>query len=171
MSLPPLPFRYEGGAFWPHGRYAAAEVARRHGEGEVVRLVEHEERSRSAHNHFFVCVERVFENLSDEQRLAWPTEDALRKYVLCKVGYCDVATHVAPSKAEAKSFTAFLRSIGAGDIVVHDGAVVTVLTARSMKYRAMDKATFREVADKALPVLASIIGVDPATLLQQREAA
>lgn len=163
MSAPPIPCVFQEGAFRPIGRHL--QTAHQHyGEGEIVNVVAHQERSRASHNQFFALVGDVFENLSDEQRLVWPTEDALRKHVLCKVGCCDVATHVAPSGAEAVKLTQFLRSIRAGDLIVHNGSVVTVLTAWSMSYRSMDKATFQEAKDRALPILADMIGVAPEAL-------
>jgi hypothetical protein len=166
----PISFVYQDGAFRPAGRYAAEQVAARYGDGQVVKLVEYEPRSRAHHNWFFVAVTHVFENLTDEQRLLWPTEEALRKYALCKAGCCDVATHVCSSKAEAERLAGFLRSHRMADLVVHDGSLVTALSAWSMKYREMSKTRFRECVEKTLPILADIIGVEVEALEQARAA-
>lgn len=163
MTAPPIPCVWTGAVFAPLDRFH--NVARAHyGDGQVVRLVEHHERSEASHRHFFAEVRTTFDNLSDEQRLLWPTEDALRKYALCKAGCCDVATHVESSREAANRLAAFLRANKLGDLVVHDGAVVTVLTAWSMRYSAMDKAAFQDAKEKVLAVLSGIIGVTAAQL-------
>jgi hypothetical protein len=133
-------------------------------------MEEHSERSGAAHRYFFKAVGSAFQNLSDEQRLLWPTEDSLRRYALCKAGCCDVATHVEPTEAAASRMALFLRSHGIGDFVTNDGTTVTVLTAWSMAYRAMNREKFREVADKTLPVLAEIIGVSASDLIDAEAA-
>lgn len=166
MTAPPIPVRWDGEAFVPMPGYA--RLADRHFViGQRYVLVEHEDRSRASHNHFFAVVASTFENLSDDQRERWPTEDTLRKYALCKAGCCDVATRVCATKAEADRLADFLTGQGYGDLVVASGCVVTVLTAWSMKQRAMNKARFQECKDKALVVLADLIGVEPSDLERQ----
>lgn len=166
---PPMPMTYLGAGTWQVLPRFVAACDEHYGAGEIVRWAPVFERSRASHNHLFAEVGTVFDNLSDEQRLLWPTEDALRKHALCKAGICDVATHIAPSRAEAAKLAAFLRAQRFGDLITHSGQVVTVLTARSMRYDAMDRAAFQEAKDKVLAYLADLIGVDTATL--QRAAA
>lgn len=161
---PPLPFRFDGEAFWPiYPRF----VDKHYTVGEVYELVPHEHRSTESHAHYFASVADAWGNLPESYRGRWLSPDELRAHALIHTGYNNPPQHfVCATHAEAQRLCKHLAQVEP-DIyaeVVVDGTTVTRLTARSQSYRAMKKREFQDSKTKVLDYLSAMIGVERQTL-------
>ena len=130
--------------------------------GQKYQMVEHQERSKRSHDHFFASVADAWANLpEDEDR--FPTAEHLRKWALIKAGYADERTIVCGSKAEAQRVAAFVKPIDSYAVVLVNGPVVKFYTAQSQSMRAMGKQTFQQSKDAVLKVLDELLAVEPGT--------
>lgn len=159
-AAPPIPCVWTGEHFAPLGAHRRV-AARHYGEGEIVSLVGHEERSEASHRHYFACVREAWQNLNDDQLQEFPTAEHLRKKLLIKAGYRDETSLPCSSKAEALRVAAFLRPVDDFAIVVTTGSVVTRFTAKSQSQRAMGKSDFQASKDAVLDLAAQLIGATP----------
>ena len=165
MSEAPLPCVWDGASLRPLPAFAGRAAAR-FGIGEVVALAPAEMRSSPSHRHYFACVREAWINLPEGQAERFPTEEHLRKYALIKAGYGDERSIVCASSAEACRIAAFIRPIDDYSIVIVAGDVVTHITAKSQSAQAMGKAEFQASKEAVLAILAGMIGVDPARLVE-----
>jgi len=163
VSAPPIPCVFQEGAFQPLPNYRKVANAS-YGEGEVVSLVAHEDRSLASHGHYFASVSEAWKNLPEEQTERFPTADHLRKWALIKTGYRDERTFVCSSKAEATRVAAFVKPLDPYAVIIPRGAVVTAYTAKSQSMRAMGKKEFQESKEAVLGVLAEILHIEPSAL-------
>jgi len=139
--------------------------------GQVYTLVEQAERSSASHRHYFALINEAFNSLPEHIADRWSTPDHLRKWCLIRAGYRDERSIVCASKAEALRVKSFIRPIDDFAVVVASEAVVTVYTAKSQSVKAMGRAEFQASKDAVLTALADLIGVEPATLSRQEQAA
>lgn len=121
--------------------------------------------------YFFAALRDAWANLPDSMRERFPNAEVLRKTALISVGYCDVMTVVAGSKAAAPQIANAFKARDQYCIAIPRGDVVTIYTARSMARRVLLKKDFREVADKVFHWIAQTTGVDPAQSHEGRAAA
>lgn len=168
MTRAPQPFRWNGEAMIPL-RPKLADQA--YVIGETYTLAAHEDRSPKSHRHFFVTVNEAWKTLPEDMAYTFPTPDHLRKYALIQAGYRDERTIVVSSRAEALRLAAFVKPMDEYAFVSTAGSTVVVLTAKSQSERAMGRAEFQASKDAVLAILAEMLGVDPATLAKQTEAA
>lgn len=169
------PFRYDGLsmiALHPE------RVERDFEAGRVYLLGVYDERSPESHRHYFACIRVAFENLREADAARFPTPNYLRKWALCKAGYCEVREHVAQSAQEAKSifemfvtrWHALMSNIWEGGdeegafVVQRAGRVIRVHIPHSQSMQAMGKERFEKSKRDVLDVLATLIGVDPTQL-------
>jgi len=139
--------------------------------GQVYTLVEQAERSSASHRHYFALINEAFNSLPEHIADRWSTPDHLRKWCLIRAGYRDERSIVCASKAEALRVKSFIRPIDDFAVVVASEAVVTVYTAKSQSVKAMGRAEFQASKDAVITALADLIGVEPATLSRQEQAA
>lgn len=166
-SIPPLTFSWDGESLRP----LRPRVCDKHFVvGNEYCLVEHHDRSPASHRFYFATVNNAWMNLPENMAERFPTSDHLRKFALCKAGYCDERTFVASSKAEAVRLAAFVKPIDDYAIVTVNGNTVTQYTAKSQAGRAMNKADFQKSKDAVLDILAEMIGTDPTTLARSEAA-
>jgi hypothetical protein len=172
MSGAPLPFVWDGEAMRPLPAFAAAAAAR-FGVGEVVPLAVAEQRSSPSHRHYFACVREAWVNLPEGLAQRFASDQHLRKYALIKAGWRDERSIVCASKVEARRIATFIQPIDDYSIIMVSDSVITQFTAKSQSVEAMGKSQFQASKDAVLGILAEMIGVDPATLVQagQRSAA
>lgn len=168
MTIAPQPFRWSGEAMIPLRPRAADRL---YVIGEEYDLAPHEMRSGRSHKHFFVTVNEAWKTLPEDMAYTFPTPDHLRKYALIRAGYRDERTIVASSRAEALRIAAFVKPMDEYALVSTAGSTVVVLTAKSQSERAMGRADFQASKDAVLVILAEMLGVEPATLAKQTEAA
>lgn len=172
MSLRPLPYVYEGnGVFRAMGRHALAVVQEQCGQGQVVRLMEQEERSEVSHNHMFAWLAEAWRNLPPHLIDAYPSVEHLRKAALIATGFCTTTDYVCGTNAEAQRWAANLRrEVSDYDVVEVRAGVVRVHRARSQKRGAMDKAEFQAAKEAVLGWVANLLGVEPDQLQNARAA-
>ncbi len=166
MSAPPIPCVYAGGVFTPLKRFHNIASAS-YGEGEIIPLVPHQERSRKSHDHYFVCVGQAFDTLPEDLAERFATEDHLRRYALIKTGFRNEAQIVCTSQAEAVRAAVVAKGLDPYCIAVPRDGVLTIYTANSQSLKAMGKERFQASKDAVLAFLAGLIGVSPETLTKQ----
>lgn len=154
------PFRavWTGEAWVPEDRFVKA-IRAEFGEGEVVPLVRHEDRSGASHNHYFATLNDLWESLPEEEAERFPTGEHLRKYALIRTGWRDERSIVCASRAEALRLAAFVRPMDLYAVVAVSEAVVRVWTAKSQSLKAMGKADFQRSKDDVLGFVSQMIGV------------
>ena len=156
----PIQLRYEGdGTFKATGDYWVSKADAEFVAGDTYRLVEHQERSTAAHNHYFAAIAAAWGTLPDHLLAEYPSADHLRKKMLVKCGYADERSIVCASKAEAQRVMAFVKPMDSYAVVVTRDNVVRVYTAQSQSYRAMGRQVFQESKTKVLDAIAGLLGV------------
>jgi len=165
-----LPFEWDGEALIPRKGFARRADAM-FVIGQTYVMSEEQERSNASHRHYFVSVSEAWNSLPDHLAERFPTSEHLRKYCLVKAGFADHRQIVCASKAEAQRVAAFIKPMDEYSVVTVNDAVVTVFTPQSQSVRAMGAKTFQDSKQKVLDIIADMIGVTPATLAAQEEAA
>ena len=165
----PIAYRWTGEVMLPLPRFTQA-CASQFVAGQVYRLKPDLERSPESHGHYFVCVHAAFDNLPEAFSDRFASVDHLRKWCLIKAGYRDDRTFVAPSPADARRLAAFVAPLDEFAVVIVEGNLVSVLTAKSQKLRrsgddGMGKDEFEASKEAVLRECSRIIGVDVVTLL------
>jgi len=169
MSPPPIPMIFSNDVFRPLPNFL--RIAREHyGEGEIVSMLPHEERSRASHSHYFACVTEAWKNLPEHLTERYPSAEALRKHALIQTGHHDAEHFVCKFKTEAVRLAAALNSKADYSLVIIDGKIVTRLTAKSQNLQSMGKEAFAKSKDDVLSYLADLVGVTQAELSQARAA-
>ena len=163
---PPIPCVFADGAFRPLANFARV-AAHHYGDGEVVALVQHQERSDKTHRHYFAMVKEVWENLPEDVAERFPTSEHLRKWALVKAGFYDEQTVSCGTRAEALRWTQIAAKLAEYAVVIPRGTIVSIYTAKSQSFRAMDKVAFAESKEKVLQVLSDLISVTPAQLQER----
>lgn len=157
----PLLYRYEGeGEFRAASEYWARRADLAFVIGETYKLVPHEDRSQSSHNHYFAAIADAWGNLPDALLDEYPTPEHLRKKLLIRAGYADERSVVCSSKAEAQRIAAFMKPMDDYAVITVREAVVRVYTAKSQSVKAMGAKEFQESKSKVLDALDALLGVD-----------
>lgn len=150
-------------AMKPFGLNMGARAKERYGDGEIVRLVEVEERSRASHAHYFATLNDLFDSLPEkirgEERWAESVEH-LRSYALIKTGHHHLAEFPCGTKVAAERLAASLTVMNEYAIIIIDGSVVKMFTAKSQSYKAMPgKGEFRRSKTDVLGFAADLVGL------------
>lgn len=160
---PPILCAWQGDGFTPIP--AHARIADKHYVvGERYALVPHEDRSQASHRAYFAAVHDAWSNLPEDAAERFPTSEHLRKFALIKAGFRDERSVACSSKAEALRLAPFVRGMDDFAVVTVSGSLVTVYTAKSQSYRAMEREEFQRSKDEVLRVLAEMVGVTPRAL-------
>lgn len=109
---------------------------------------------------FFAQIRDIHSNLNDDMRRRWTSSETLRKHALIAVGWCDVMTVVAGSKAAAPGVAAALLSKDQYCLIDIRGDVLTMYTARSMSRRVLLKPQFLEVSEKVFAWIEEQTGIN-----------
>lgn len=150
---------WDGECFKPVSAFWSRRADRQFVVGQKYQIEARQERNDAAHRAYFAAVREAFMNLPAEYADRFPNDEALRKFALIKAGYANERSIVCASTDEAKRMAAFIEPIDTLSIVVPLGDIVTVYTAKSQSYRAMDRKTFNESKERVLSVIAQMIGV------------
>lgn len=170
-DAPPILFQWNGEALEPATGYWRKAADHYLTIGQRYRMVEEHERSNATHNHEFAWLQEAWNSLPDELFAQYPNSEILRKHGLIAKGYCTMVQHVCASAAEAQRLAAILKPYAAYALVVPRGTVVTVYTAVSQSKRAMGAKQFQQSKQALMEFVGDLLGVDPATIGQQSEAA
>jgi hypothetical protein len=166
MNLP-LAYRWDGKAMVPVP-YFADEAKRSFIIGDMYRLAEVNERSSNTHNHYFASLTEAWRNLPEEIAPDFPSVEHLRKWALIRTGYCDIQKIAVASEHDAKSLATFARTKDEFAVVTIAENIVTIATAKSQSYRAMDK---QEFASSKTDVLECVAGMARTTTEKLAESA
>ena len=161
---------WRDGALIPEPRFARW-CDDQFGEGEVVQLDRHEDRSTNSHNHYFAALKTCWENLPDiEVQERFPTVEAMRKWALIKAGFYRMSEAVFDTPADAARAGAIAQMDDEYSVVLVKGEVMRRFTAMSMKVRnKKDRDNFRTMADAVLALLADKIGVTVDDLIKSSQ--
>jgi hypothetical protein len=157
MRPGPVRFIWRDGVLVPDGPRAVNYCDQNFGEGEVVMMERHEERSLASHSHYFACIQEGWENLPEKDE-RFPTPEALRKWALIKSGYCIENSFACDTPEQAALLAAFMGNSEGTLIVVREN-VVKRYTAKSQSLKAMNKKEFQESKDAVLDTIATLIDV------------
>lgn len=163
----PIAYRWTGKVMEPLPRLAK-RCAETFKVDEIYTLDEVKERSSNSHRHFFAVVREAWLNLPEEIAEQFPTDTHLRKFALVRTGHCDIKKIAAETPQDAKTIAAVVQKYDAFAVVTVADKIVTVATAKSQSYRAMDKQEF--AASKA-DVLEYVAGMARTTTAQLAENA
>lgn len=165
---PPLAFAWDGEAMIPRAPRLADKAFV---VGEVYRLVVHEERSLSSHNHEFAWLNEAWKNLPEDFAEQYPSAEHLRKRALIDAGFYDEQIVDAGSNAAAIRVASAFKAREEFSLVIVRGALVVIRTAKSQSRRAMDKQEFQRSKDAILETVANLIGVAPDALVRESRRA
>jgi hypothetical protein len=165
----PIRFIWRDGVLVPDGHRAVRYCDDNFGEGEVVMMERHEERSTQSHNHYFACIAEAWDNLPEADE-RFPNPEALRKWALIRAGYCTEASVVCDNPEQARAIAAFMGYTEGVIIVVRDN-VVKRYVAKSQSLKAMNKQEFQKSKTDVLDTIAELIAVKRSRLEKAGERA
>lgn len=155
----PIEALWDGKVFRPTSSYMVRRADKQFAKGEILRLVDHGDRSTATHNHYFASVQNAFDNLPPLMAERFSSPDALRKYALIKAGFCTSDSIGCPSHADALRVAAFVRSADEFALVIVSKSMVTRYVAKSQSFKSMGKKEFADSKEAVLRVLSEMIGV------------
>lgn len=155
----PLPIKcvWRDGCFVPDGDRAARYCEEQFGEGEVITLERHEQRSDATHRHYFACLHEAWSNLPEADE-RFPTPEALRHWALIRSGHCTENSIVCDTAQQAQLVASFMGN-SEGTIIVVRGNVVKKYTAKSQSMKVMNKDEFQRSKVDVLDTIAELIAV------------
>lgn len=121
-------------------------------------------RSKKSHDHFFACIDDAWANLPEQIAHDFPSPTSLRKFALCRTGYCTIRKIICASPLEAKRTAAWLRSPEKYSIAEAFENIVTVYEPESQSIPAMGAKRFQQSKDAVLQYVSELIGADAAQL-------
>jgi hypothetical protein len=147
----PLWYRYNGAAMMP---LLPEVAARQFWVGGVYLLELHrEERQSARHKAYFATLHDDWTRL---QRPEWPTSEHLRKYALIQTGWREERALECPSPELASEIAAFAQPLDPYAVLVAEGPLLRVWTARSQSYAAMGRENFNRSMDDVLDYCAGL---------------
>jgi hypothetical protein len=131
------------------------------------------EHSDAARRRFFAIIRDAFDNMPEHWKALLPSSEHLRKFVLCRIGHCDVVTTDCSTKAAAERVALLARQLDSFAVVDVRGALVTTMVAKSLRKRVCPKAVFMPLTALAYDYLRKMTGydVEHSEFAEQRRAA
>ena len=166
MPAPPIRCIFDGNAFTPDGQHWLGLAQKHFGAGEVIKLVQHEERSGASHNHYFACVADAHANLPDELAIQFPSPDHLRRFALISTGFCTSHILTLDTPEEARKVATFMVPLDDFGVISLKGCTVTKFVAQSQSKKSMNKAVFRASKEAVLGFLATMVGTTKEALTE-----
>lgn len=139
-------------------------------EGQEYTIEIHEPRSDKSHRHYFAVIREAWKNLPEDLSAQHPSPEHLRKWSLIKLGYSIKRNIVCETTEQRDAIAAMAGQLDENAVVLTQGLVVTVFTAKTQKTTgpgAMNRDDFQKSKQDVIDYVASLIGVDPATLSSQ----
>lgn len=130
----------------------------------------HEPRSGKSHAHYFATVNEAWKNLPEHHGKRHPDSEHLRKWALIHTGWAIERTVACDSAPVAAAVAAAAASLDESAVIIVQGTIVTIATARSQKMHgpgAMSKEEFQKSKQDVLDYVAGLLGVDVSTLSSQ----
>ena len=163
----PITYRRTNGVLVPKQRWL---FDRLFVESQDYELEIHEPRSTKSHAHFFAVVREAWKNLPEQYGRRFIDAEHLRKFALIKTGWAISRNVVCETVEMAHQVAAVAGQLDESAVIVVQGTVVTIATARSQKITgpgAMKAEEFQKSKQDVIDYIASLIGVDPTTLSSQ----
>ena len=160
----PIDVTRKDGALVPRQRWLFDRLFE---EGKDYTIEIHEPRSTRSHNHYFAAVHEAWKNLPEDLADQHPDSEHLRKWALIKTGWSIKHNVVCESNDKALEVAAVAGRLNESAVIVVQGKVVTIATARTQKTtgpQAMNREEFQKSKQDVLDYVASLIGVDSSTL-------
>jgi hypothetical protein len=157
MTIPPIYFKWTGSAMAPTARFSRL-AERTFTSGHAYRMIveQEEERSAASHRQYMAAIHEGWMQLPEPWDIAFPTEDHLRKYLLIKAGFCTITKVLGKKRIPIDGYA----------IACEEDGVLTVYQAKSQSYKAMGKEEFARSKTAVLDLLADMIGITTAQLLE-----
>lgn len=168
MTPQPMAFRWDGKAMIP--RYPR-HADRLYTVGQDYALLEHVETSSKSLRHEFAWLKDAWMNLPENLADQFPSPEHLRKRALIDAGFYTEQVIDAGTNAAALRVAAYAKHKDAFAYVVVRGPLVVERTAKSQSRRSMDRTEFQASKTALLETISAMIGVEPATLSRQEQAA
>lgn len=162
-ELSPVPMLWKDGHFIPATSYQLKRCSDHFEDGQRVLMVEHKERSTNTHNHYFAALHDAWQNLPEGIADEFISFDQFRATALIATGYYNERRVICATAEDAERLAAFIRPINPLAIISVHGNAIVERTAKSQRYRAMDKAEFRKSKEAVLAWAWGLCGVDPET--------
>lgn len=153
-------------AMVPLARYGKVS-ARQFVEEQEYPLVILEARSRASHNHYFSALHEGFQNLPEKIAARWPTEEHLRKWLLCEAGWFDESEIDCSSPRHATQAATLIRSFDDYARISVHGAKVIIRRAKSQSANAMGREAFQKSKTDVLDLLEHFTQVPKGTLKKE----
>jgi hypothetical protein len=125
--------------------------------GAVYKL-EPSRRSQKQHNFQFREIDIAWHNLPEELQERFPSSEHLRKWALCKAGYCNIQESVFDSEEKAHEVERMILRFEPYAVVEVRGNVLVAMLAWSQSKRAMGGTMFAESLNAVLTVIAQLLG-------------
>lgn len=135
----------------PDGRWSSRLAERSRTSSRAYRLIVAAERSAASHRHYMAAVGEAWANLPERLVEHFPTPHHLRKWALIKTGHCHIEKIVGKRRVAVNGYS----------VVVVDGPVTTVYTAKSQAVSSMGKTEFQASKEAVLDYLAKLIETTP----------
>lgn len=128
--------------------------------GEKYRCEVQEDRSWVSHKHQFAWLHESWLTLPEHVAARFLNEEQLRKHALIAGGFCDSATIVCASRAEAERWFRVLTKDDPYCIVKIEGNTLMRFTAQSQSAHAMGRDRFQKSKDAVLDYVENLLGVE-----------
>lgn len=126
-------------------------------------------RDMRSHRHFMAQVKTDWENLPEDIAEQFASPEHLRKWALCKTGFCTETRQVFTRDRDAVLAAAFAAASSEYAIVSVNGNIVTTWKPESQRVNSMGAERFKQSKRAVLDYLASLIGVTPAQVAEVAE--
>lgn len=155
-DFPPLPFRWDGEAFWPLQPRRADRFLT---VGEVYSLAPYSDRSQASHGHQFAWLREAWQNLPEALADLYPSPEHLRKRALIDAGYYDETAVDCGSEDVAERVAVMMAKADDFALIFVRGCVVVRRVAKSQSRRAMGKEEFQASKSALMEIIGELIGV------------
>lgn len=125
------------------------------------------ERNMAAHRGYMAGVNEVWKNLPEDIAARFPSAEALRKFALCRTGFCHYTERVLDTHKDAVVAASIIAALDEFAIVEVTKNVVRSWRPKSQSVNAMNKEEFRASAKAVEDFLAGMIGVPPETVARE----
>lgn len=164
--------RFSNGGLFPTDRFTA-RAAELFVDGAVYWVNVEAERTEKSHRHEFGWLKTAWQSLPESISHDYPTPEHLRKRALVLGGFYDETVIDAGSNAAALRVCTSIKAFPGEtfSMVFVRGPFVIIRRPESQSHRAMGASRFQESKTKILEIVADMLGIEPADLDRQREAA
>ena len=164
----PILYQWTGEAMIPSPRLLA-RCNEQFTVGETYRLIEHEDRSKRSHDHYFAELQDAWLNLPEEIAAQHASPEHLRKFALIMTGWSNKRQLPCRSEVEARRIAAFIRPGDEYAIIDVTGNIITEYVAKSQSMKAMGARDFQRSKTEVLEYVAAMARTTPEALKKNAE--